>query len=99
MQYWALAPLAAVVLLVALPAHELAHAVVAGRNGVRVDDITLCMSGGAARPHSEVSAPAAELRSAAVDPLTSLLAGGVLAGVAAALGALHASALVVEAVA
>ncbi|MGW0512861.1 site-2 protease family protein [Streptomyces olivaceoviridis] len=98
-QYWALALLAAVVFLVSLLAHELAHAVVARRNGVQVDGITLWMLGGAARLHSEAATPAAELRIAAVGPLTSLLAGGALAGVAAGLDALHASGLVVEAVA
>ena len=98
-QYWALALLAAVVFLVSLLAHELAHAVVARRNGVQFDGITLWMLGGAARLHSEAATPAAELRIAAVGPLTSLLAGGVLAGVAAGLDALHASGLVVEAVA
>ncbi|QJS14745.1 site-2 protease family protein [Streptomyces argyrophyllae] len=98
-QYWTLALLAAVVFLVSLLAHELAHAVVARRNGVQVDGITLWMLGGAARLHSEAATPAAELRIAAVGPLTSLLAGGALAGVAAGLDALHASGLVVEAVA
>ncbi|CAM5652290.1 MULTISPECIES: site-2 protease family protein [Streptomyces] len=76
MQYWTLALPAAVVFLVSLPAHELAHAVVARRNGVQVDGITLWMPGGAARLHSEAATPAAEPRIAAVGPLTSLLAGG-----------------------
>ncbi|EST36626.1 site-2 protease family protein [Streptomyces roseochromogenus] len=95
--YWALALLAAVVFLCSLLAHELAHAVVARRNGVQVDGITLWMLGGAARLHSEAPTPAAELRIAGVGPLTSLVAGGVLAGVAAGLDALHTSGLVVEA--
>ncbi|GGS55556.1 site-2 protease family protein [Streptomyces cinerochromogenes] len=98
-QYWSLAVLTAIVFLASLLAHELAHAVVARRNGVQVDGITLWMLGGAARLHSEAATPAAELRIAAVGPLTSLLAGGVLAGVAAGLDALHTSGLVVEAVA
>ncbi|MET8949039.1 site-2 protease family protein [Streptomyces sp. NPDC004542] len=95
--YWALALLTAVVFLGSLLVHELAHAVVARRNGVRVDGITLWMLGGAARLHDEAPTPAAELRIAGVGPLTSLLAGGVLAGVAAGLDALHVSGLVVEA--
>ncbi|MFF0041561.1 site-2 protease family protein [Streptomyces mirabilis] len=95
--YWALAVLTAVVFLGSLLTHELAHAVVARRNGVQVDGITLWMLGGAARLHDEAPTPAAELRIAGVGPLTSLLAGGVLAGVAAGLDALHASGLVVEA--
>lgn len=95
--YWALALLTAVVFLGSLLAHELAHAVVARRNGVQVDGITLWMLGGAARLLGEAPTPAAEVRIAGVGPLTSLLAGGVLGGVALGLDALHASGLVVEA--
>ncbi|MFG3292962.1 site-2 protease family protein [Streptomyces sp. NPDC048179] len=97
--YWALAVLTAVVFLFSLLAHELAHAVVARRNGVEVEGITLWMLGGTARLRGEAPSPAAELRIAGVGPLTSLLAGGVLAGAAVALDALHVSGLVVEAVA
>ncbi|WP_225829918.1 site-2 protease family protein [Streptomyces sp. NK08204] len=96
--YWALALLTAVVFLASLLAHELAHAAVARRNGVEVDGITLWMLGGAARLRGEAPTPAAELRIAGVGPLTSLVAGGLLAGVAVGLEALHVSALVVEAV-
>ncbi|MFJ9908814.1 site-2 protease family protein [Streptomyces sp. NPDC101152] len=96
--YWTLALLAAVVFLASLLAHELAHAVVARRNGVQVDGITLWMLGGVARLHSEASTPAAELRIAGVGPLTSAVAGGLFAGLALWLDALHTSGLVVEAV-
>ncbi|MFE2064344.1 site-2 protease family protein [Streptomyces sp. NPDC059467] len=97
--YWGLAVLTAVVFLCSLLAHELAHAVVARRNGVEVEGITLWMLGGAARLRGEAPSPGAELRIAGVGPLTSLLAGGVLAGAAVGLDALHVSGLVVEAVA
>ncbi|MBN0043667.1 site-2 protease family protein [Streptomyces actuosus] len=97
--YWILALLAAVVFLGSLLAHELAHAVVARRNGVAVDDITLWMLGGVARLHSEARTPGAELRIAAVGPLTSAAIGGACAALALWLDALHASGLVVEAVA
>ncbi|MEW1775483.1 site-2 protease family protein [Streptomyces sp. NPDC086777] len=97
--YWGLAVLTAVVFLFSLLAHELAHAVVARRNGVEVEGITLWMLGGAARLRGEAPSPAAELRIAGVGPLTSLLAGGVLAGAAVGLDALRVSGLVVEAVA
>ncbi|MCH0562317.1 MULTISPECIES: site-2 protease family protein [unclassified Streptomyces] len=97
--YWILALLAAVVFLGSLLAHELAHAVVARRNGVAVDDITLWMLGGIARLRSEARTPGAELRIAAVGPLTSAVIGGLCAALALWLDALHASGLVVEAVA
>ncbi|MEU5591826.1 site-2 protease family protein [Streptomyces sp. NPDC020298] len=96
--YWALALLTAVVFLCSLLAHELAHAVVARRNGVQVDGITLWMLGGAARLHGEAPTPGAELRIAGVGPLTSLVTGGVLAAVAAGLDALNTSGLLVEAI-
>jgi Zn-dependent protease/predicted transcriptional regulator len=98
-EYWGLALLAAVVFLASLLAHELAHAIVARRNGVEVDGITLWMLGGVARLHSEARTPAAELRIAAVGPLTSAAAGGLFTGLALWLDALHASGVVVEAVA
>ncbi|RVU22971.1 site-2 protease family protein [Streptomyces antnestii] len=97
--YWSLAVLTAVVFLISLLAHELAHAVVARRNAVQVEGITLWMLGGAARLRGEAPSPAAEMRIAGVGPLTSLLAGAVLAGAAVGLHTLHASGLVVEAVA
>ncbi|MFI1169359.1 site-2 protease family protein [Streptomyces sp. NPDC020801] len=97
--YWALAALTAVVFLASLLAHELAHAVVARRNGVQVDDITLWMLGGAARLRSEAPTPGAELRIAAVGPLTSAVLGGVFVGLTWWLKAVHTSGLVVEAVA
>ncbi|MGW5470072.1 site-2 protease family protein [Streptomyces chartreusis] len=97
--YWALALLAALVFLASLLAHELAHAIVARRNGVKVDGITLWMLGGVARLDSEARTPGAEVRIAGVGPLTSAVAGGTFLGLAMWLDALHASALVVEAVA
>jgi len=97
--YCTLGVLSSLVFLASLLAHELAHAIVARRNNVQVDGITLWMLGGAARLRSEAPTPGAELRIAAVGPLTSALAGGVFAGLAVGLDALHVSGLVVEAVA
>jgi Zn-dependent protease/predicted transcriptional regulator len=78
---------AALVFLGGLLAHELSHAVVARRNGVRVDSITLWMFGGVAQLQGEADTPGAELRIAGVGPLVSLLLGlafGALAFAAAA---------------
>ncbi|MGW3104315.1 site-2 protease family protein [Streptomyces sp. NPDC001100] len=97
--YWSLGLLAAVVFLASLLAHELAHAIGARRNGVQVDGITLWMLGGVARLRGEAPTPGAELRIAAVGPLTSAVVGGLFTGVALWLEALHTSELVVEAVA
>jgi Zn-dependent protease/predicted transcriptional regulator len=97
--YWVPALLTSLVFLASLLAHELAHAVVARRNGVQVDGITLWMLGGAARLRTEAPTPGAELRIAAVGPLTSAVAGGLFTGLAVGLDALRVPGLVVEAVA
>ncbi|MFE3899383.1 site-2 protease family protein [Streptomyces sp. NPDC059153] len=73
--YWAAGLCTAVVFFASLLAHELAHAVVARRNGVEVDDIVLWLLGGVARLKGEASSPGAELRIAGVGPLVSLLLG------------------------
>lgn len=89
--YWAVGLLTAVVFLASLLAHELAHAVVAKRNGIGVDDIVLWLLGGVARLRGEASGPGVEFRVAGVGPLVSLVLGvvfGVFAwGVHAAFGA------------
>ncbi|MFE2499509.1 site-2 protease family protein [Streptomyces scopuliridis] len=73
--YWGAALATAVVFFASLLAHELAHAIVARRNGVQVDDIVLWLLGGVARLRSEASTPAAELRVAGIGPLVSLVLG------------------------
>ncbi|MET8573144.1 site-2 protease family protein [Streptomyces sp. NPDC004783] len=75
--YWAAGLCTAVIFFASLLAHELAHAVVARRNGVEADDIVLWLLGGAARLKSEASSPGRELRIAGVGPLVSLLLGGL----------------------
>ena len=60
-----------------LLAHELAHSLVARRNGVRVDGITLWLLGGVSRLQGEFPDPGAELRVAGAGPLASLVLGGV----------------------
>jgi Zn-dependent protease/predicted transcriptional regulator len=60
-----------------LLAHELAHALVARRNGIKVEDITLWLLGGVSRLEGEFPNPGAELRVAGAGPLSSLLLGGL----------------------
>ncbi|MGW1590964.1 site-2 protease family protein [Streptomyces sp. NPDC002386] len=97
--YWAAGLCTAVVFFASLLAHELAHAVVARRNGVAVDDIVLWLLGGAARLRTEASSPGAELRIAGVGPLVSLLLGGLFALGAWLLDLASVSGIVVEMVA
>jgi Zn-dependent protease/CBS domain-containing protein len=87
---YALAGLAAAVLFfVSLLAHEVAHAVVARRNGLPVDGITLWLFGGVSRLKGEPRTPGADFRIAGVGPATSLVlaaAFALVAGVATAAG-------------
>lgn len=83
--YLLVAILAAGLFVLSLLAHEMAHAVVARRNRIKVDGVTLWLLGGVARLRGEALTPGAEFRIAAVGPATSLLVGvvfGVLAWLA-----------------
>ncbi len=80
--YAAAALVAAVAFLASLLAHELAHALVARRNGVEVEGITLWLLGGVARLRGGARTPGAEFRIAGVGPLTSLVLAALSTGVA-----------------
>ncbi len=77
-EYVVAAAVTAVAYLGSLLAHELAHALVARRNGLTVEGITLWLFGGVSRLQGEVPSPGAEVRVAGAGPLTSLLLGVVL---------------------
>lgn len=86
-EYLVAAVFAAAFFLLSLLVHELAHALVARRNRIEVDGITLWLLGGVARLRGEALTPGAEFRVAVVGPLASLGVGavfGVLAWLAAA---------------
>jgi Zn-dependent protease/predicted transcriptional regulator len=68
--------LTAIAYIGSLLAHELAHSLVARRNGLEVEDITLWLLGGVSRLQGEVRSPGAEIRVAGVGPLVSLILGG-----------------------
>jgi len=70
----------AFVFLAGVLAHELSHAVVARREGIEVDGITLWVLGGLTRMASDPTTPGAELRISGAGPLTSLVLGLTLGG-------------------
>jgi Zn-dependent protease/predicted transcriptional regulator len=78
---------AAVVFFGGLLAHEAAHAIVAQRNGLPVDGITLWLFGGVSRLQGEAADPGAELRIAGVGPLVSFILAVIFAAGAAAVAA------------
>jgi len=73
--YLLAAALATAAFLASLLAHEVAHAVLARRNGIEVESITLWVFGGVARLKGDPLSPGADLRIAAAGPLTSLVLG------------------------
>jgi Zn-dependent protease/CBS domain-containing protein len=80
--YWAAGLAATALFFASLLAHEVAHAVVAKRNGVGVRRITLWLFGGVSELESDALTPGADFRIAVVGPVTSLFLGalfGVLA--------------------
>ena len=78
-QRWAAGALIAAIFFLSILTHELAHAVVANRNGLEVRDITLFLFGGASNLTKEPATPAVEFKVAVVGPLTSLALGALFA--------------------
>ncbi|WP_280247922.1 site-2 protease family protein [Nocardia abscessus] len=83
---WATAVAGAITLCAALLAHELAHSIVARRNGIRVERVVLWLLGGVSELSEEPRDARADLRIALAGPLTSLGIAAIafLAGAASA---------------
>src|SRR5215217_1681296 len=73
--YLAMAIVAAVLFFVSLLLHELGHALVARREGVEIEGITLWLFGGVAKFKSMFPSAGAEFRIATAGPLVSLAIG------------------------
>src|ERR671934_1087550 len=73
--YIAMAIAAAVLFFTSLLLHELGHAVVARREGMEIEGITLWLFGGVARFRGMFPSAGAEFRIAIAGPLVSLLLG------------------------
>lgn len=80
--YWLTGAAGAVLFYVCLLAHELAHALVAQRKGVKVEGITLWLFGGVSRLQGEPANAASEALIAGVGPLTSFAVAAVAFGIA-----------------
>jgi Zn-dependent protease/CBS domain-containing protein len=60
--------------------HELAHSLIAKKNGIKINSITLLIFGGVASMEEQLPDPMVELPMALVGPLTSLLVGLFFSG-------------------
>jgi Zn-dependent protease/CBS domain-containing protein len=98
-EYVVAALVTAIAYMGSLLAHELAHSLVARRNGLEVEGITLWLLGGVSRLQGEIPDPAAEVRIAGVGPLTSLVLGVAFAVLAVLLHASGVQGVVVAALA
>ena len=70
--YWCMGGLAAVLLFVCVLLHELGHSLIAKREGIPVNRVTLFLFGGVAQIASSPTRPLVELKVALAGPLVSI---------------------------
>jgi Zn-dependent protease len=83
--YWIVAIISALLLFVSVIVHELAHSLIAKRQGIPVKNITLFVLGGVSSLEEEPRSPGREALMAGAGPLTSLILGGIALAVGRAL--------------
>jgi len=84
--YWVVGAVISLFFFGSVLAHELSHALVARRFGLKVRDITLFIFGGAASMEGDAKRPRDEALIAAAGPLTSLAIGGAMLGISLVIG-------------
>jgi Zn-dependent protease len=81
-----LAVLSAFLFFFSIVLHELGHAVVAMRNGIRISGIDLWLFGGVAKMERDTDSPGVEFRVAAAGPLVTLVIVGICFGLGSWIG-------------
>lgn len=95
-EYWAVGGATALLLLASITAHEMGHAVIAQRQGLGVNSITLWMFGGVASLDAQPTTWRSELLIGLAGPGVSALLGGVTMAAAAFVSAWGDSNLIVH---
>jgi Zn-dependent protease len=86
--YWLVSAVAAFLFYASLLGHEMGHAVIARRLGVKVDGITLWIFGGVARLRGDAGSPSAEAKIAIAGPIVSLVLAVLFGAITFALDAI-----------
>src|SRR5574338_800284 len=81
--YWGIGAVTAVLFFGSVLVHELNHALLARRFGLKVEGITLFIFGGATTIDSESRTPREEALIALAGPVSSFVVGGILLGIGA----------------
>ena len=97
--YLAAAVVTSLVFIGTIAAHEVGHALVARRQGLKVDSIVLWALGGLTNIEDESPSPGRELLMVGIGPAISLAIGAAFVGIAYGASGIGAPALLVEAVA
>lgn len=83
-EYWLMGVSGAVLLFISIIVHELAHSLVARKNGLPMKGITLFIFGGVAEMDQEPPSAKAEFQMAIAGPVTSVIIGVIFYAAAAA---------------
>jgi Zn-dependent protease/CBS domain-containing protein len=73
--YWGVGVIASLTLFISILLHEIAHSLVAQREGMTIQRITLHFFGGVSEMTEEAESPGGEIKMAVVGPLTSFVIG------------------------